>query len=60
MSSITNFLAGRRDARRGGASEGPATPTEHWLKDDIKTFLDGHGVEYPSDATKADLLDLVP
>ena len=35
-------------------------PSSDWLKADIQAWLTDAGIDYPSDATKADLLLLVP
>lgn len=35
-------------------------PTNEWLKDTIKLWLDEHGIMFPSAAMKAELLALVP
>ena len=40
--------------------EGEEAPNDSWLKADIQTYLDTHDIEYPSTATKASLLKLVP
>ena len=37
-----------------------AAPTSSNTKAEIQDFLDGEGVEYPSSATKSELLDLIP
>ena len=34
------------------------TPDDSWLKADIKLWLDSYGIDYPSTATKAQLLEL--
>ena len=38
----------------------PTTPSDSWTKSDIKNWLDARGIEYGSDYTKSDLLELVP
>jgi hypothetical protein len=41
-------------------SELTTFPSSDWLKADIQAWLTDAGIDYPSDATKADLLLLVP
>ena len=53
----------RHTAPEGGGDDstesGPAVPDESWVKEDIKTYLDGHAIEYPARASKSELLELV-
>ena len=35
-------------------------PDESWLKSDIQAWLTARKLDFPADAKKADLLDLVP
>jgi hypothetical protein len=37
----------------------PEPPNSGWLKADIQDYLSAQGIEYPADATKAELLALV-
>ena len=37
-----------------------AVPDSTWLKADIQSWLTQEGIDYPADATKAELLLLVP
>jgi hypothetical protein len=39
-------------------SELTTSPNSDWLKADIQAWLTDAGIEYPSDATKAELLEL--
>ena len=56
------------EAWAAGAGESQGTvevpqvpvPTSDWLKADIQAWLTDAGIDYPSDATKAELLMLVP
>lgn len=43
----------------GKAVNAPIKPTDANTVAEIKAYLDGEGIEYPSNATKADLLALV-
>lgn len=36
-----------------------SVPSDDWLKADIQKWLDQAAIDYPSDATKAELLELV-
>ena len=49
-------------AAGAAATKSPLTtfPSSDWLKADIQAWLTDAGIDYPSDATKADLLLLVP
>lgn len=64
MRNSTIQLKRRTIAAIYGANEEPevllaAVPTSSSLKGEIQDYLDEQGVDYPSDATKAELVEVL-
>jgi hypothetical protein len=47
------------ESSRVFGTEASGTPSESWKKAELQGYADSHGIEYDSNATKADLLDAI-